>query len=83
MMGGTLGSRLARGEITVQTRRQQLTRVPTILVVFLDTLSAEDLVAFEGEDPGARADVVERQTRQRPRSGTRLIIITTRADGPA
>jgi hypothetical protein len=82
MMGGTLGSRLARVETTAQARIQQLTRGPTMLVVFLDTLSAEDLVAFEGEHPGARDDVVERRTGQRPGPGTRLIVITTRADGP-
>jgi hypothetical protein len=55
MTGGTLGSRLARVETTTQVRRQQLTRGPAVLVVFLDSLSAKDRVAFEGEDPGTRA----------------------------
>ena len=81
VIGGTLGSRLARVETTTQARLQQLMRGPVILVVFPNTLSAEDLVAFEGKDPGARDDVVERQTGQRPGLGTRLIVITTHADG--
>jgi hypothetical protein len=80
-MARALGSRLARVETTAQARLQQLTRGPAILVVFLDTLPAQDRVAFEGEDPGAKDDVVERQTGQRPGLGTRLIVITTRADG--
>ncbi len=82
MMGGTLGSRLARVETTAHVRFQQRTRRPAILVVFLDSLSAKDQGAYEGEDPGARDDVVERQTGQRPGPGTRLIVITTRTDGP-
>ena len=81
-MVGKLGSRLARVEATEQARLQRLTRGPAVLVLFLDSLSAEDRVRFDGEDPAARAEVVERQTGQRPRPGTRLILVVGREDGP-
>ncbi len=79
---GTLGSRLARVEATGQARLQRITRGPAMLVLVLDALSAEDRVLFDGEDLEARADVVERQTGQRPGPGTRLILIVGREDGP-
>ncbi len=81
-MVGKLGPRLARVEVTEQARLQRLTRGPAVLVLFLDSLSAEDRVRFDGEDPEARADVVERQTGQRPGPGTRLILVVRREDGP-
>ncbi len=36
---------------------------------------------FDGDDLEARADVVERQTGERPGPGTRLILVVGREDG--
>jgi len=77
-----LGSRLARVEATEHARQQRVTRGPAFLVLFHDSIPAEDRVRFDGEDPEARADVVERQTGQRPGPGTRLILVVGREDGP-
>jgi len=80
---GTLGSRLARMEATAQARLQRITRGPALLVLFLDAILTGDRILFAGEDPEARADVVERQTGERPGPATRLILIVGREDGPA
>jgi hypothetical protein len=82
-MVGKLGSRLARVKATEHARLHHLTRGPAVLVLFLDAIPAEDRVLFDEEDPEARADVVERQTGQRPGPGTRLILVVGREDGPS
>jgi hypothetical protein len=69
-------------EATEQARLQRITRGPAMLVLVLDALSAEDRVRFAGADLEGRADLVERQTGERPSPGTRVILVVGPEDGP-
>ena len=80
-MVGKLGSHLARVKATEHARLHHPTRGPAVLVLFHDSIPAEDRVRFDGENPEARAEVVERKTGQRPGAGTRLILVVGREDG--
>jgi hypothetical protein len=73
---------LARRVGRIEARRPEPGGGPPLLVVYPDAWSEEDRAAFEGADPAARADAIERQTGTRPGPATRLIVVVTRRDGP-
>jgi len=78
-----LGSRLARMETKERTRLDAHLAGPALLIVDREAMIPADRLAFDGDDPEAKADAVERQTGQRPGRGTRLIVFTLHEDGPA
>ena len=73
---------LARRVGRIEGRRPDLGGGPPLLVVFPDDWPAAERAAFDGGDPVARADAVERQTGARPGPATLLIVLRVRPDGP-
>jgi len=82
MMGGTLGSRLARVEATEHGRRAAMLGGPALLLVYPESWPPEELAAFDGDDSEERANVIERQAGVRPGPATRIFAIRVRSDGP-
>lgn len=77
-----LRSRLSRVETQERARLDERLAGPAMLFVDLEAMAPGDQVAFDGDDPEAKAEAVERQTGQRPGRGTRLIVFTLHEDGP-
>jgi hypothetical protein len=53
-----------------------------MLVVDPESWPPEEVASFGGDDPHARAEVMERQAGVRPGPATRIIAIRVRSDGP-
>jgi hypothetical protein len=78
-----LGSRLTRIEATARVRIAERLSGPAMLVIDPDDWLPEEVAAFDGDDPHARAEVMERQVGVRPGPATRIIAIHVHQDGPA
>jgi hypothetical protein len=78
-----LGSRLTRIEATERVRITERLGGPAMLVVDPDDWPPAEVAAFEGDDPHARAEVMERQVGIRPGPATQIIAIRICQDGPA
>ncbi len=76
------GPRLSRGEQQERGRTAVPVGGPELLVVDPESWSPEELAAFDGDDPRARAQAIERQAGIRPGPATRIIAIRVRSDGP-
>jgi hypothetical protein len=73
---------LARRVGRIEARRPEPGGGPPLLVLFPDDWPDADVAAFDGGDPAARADAVERHAGVRPGPATCLIVLRTRPDGP-
>jgi hypothetical protein len=73
---------LARRVGRIEGRRAPGSDGPPLLVLFPDGWPAADRAAFEGGDPDARSDSVERNAGARPGPATCLVVFQTRPDGP-
>lgn len=77
-----LDGRVARVEERERGRLAAARSGPAMLLVYPDGWPPEDLAAFDGEDPTARAEAVARHAGARPGPGTRIVAIRVRPDGP-